>query len=293
MVKGRRRADVDGAAQGVAVAIRGQALDDGDRVDAFRRQKAETHAAIEVVARRTGAAHAHAVHGVVVQLGRQAANGDAVALARGVVAHRVDARQARQGLGHVVGGQVAHVVGADDVRDEVGLALGVQRTAQARRIADHLDLGDFKGVGRSDADVRGLAHQGQDPAHLARLDARSRDHAAQRLSRDHRARNGVGGPAARQARIKDDLQPRVARQGLQRPAQVLGRDGDGDARLGAAGRLPGVGRRGDGRQNGDSGRREEAGLVDTHSIDPLRSNMIVTGLDGDRRRPDTCHENLL
>ncbi len=292
MVKGRRRADVDRPAQGVAVPIRRQALDDGDRVDAFRRQKAEADATIEVVIARAGPAHADAVHGVVVQLGRQAADGDAIALARRMVTNGIDARQARQRFSHVIGRQVAHVVGADDVGDEVGLALGVQRPAQARRIADHLNVLDLEGVRRSDAGLRRLAHQGQNTAHLARLDARSGDHPTQRLARRHRPRDGVGGPPPRKRGIKDDLQPRVARQGLQRPAQVLGRNGDGDARLGAAGRLPGVGRRGDGRQNSDGGRREEAGLVDTHSIDPLRSNMIVTGLDGDRRRPDTCHENL-
>ncbi len=292
VVKGRRGADVDGAAQSVAVAVRRQALDDGDRVDAFRRQKAETHAAIEVVAGRTGAAHADAVHGVVVQFGRQAADGDAVAFARRVVAHGVDAGQARQGLGHVVGRQVAHVVGADDVRNEVGLALGVQRTTQARRVAHHLHVLDFKGVRRASGGLGRLTHQGQNPAHLARLDPRSGDHPAQGLTRRHGAGNGDGGPPARQRRVKDDLQSRVARQSLQRPPQILGRDGNGDARLGAGGRLPSASRRGDGRQDSDGGRREEAGLVDTHLINPLRSNMIVTGLDGGRRRPDTCHENL-
>jgi len=94
VIKGRRRTDVDGAAQGVAVAIWRQALDHRYGVDAFRRQEAEANAAIEVVVGRTGAADTDAVHGVVVQLGRQATYRDPVPLARRVIAHGIDARQA-------------------------------------------------------------------------------------------------------------------------------------------------------------------------------------------------------
>jgi len=179
-------------------------------------------------------------------------------------AHGVDARQARQGFCDVVGRQISHVVCADHVRDEVGVALCVQRSQHAGGVTDHDDVLHLDGFRRVSRRNHRLANHGQNPPNFTNFDAGASNQATKRFAWRHGARYRLGLAATRQCRVEHDRKACLARQRLQSPSQILGGNGQGGARLGGVRDLPGVGRRRYGREDGDGRRREEAGLLNRH-----------------------------
>src|SRR5690606_7382986 len=133
--------DVDLAGDRVGVHVRGQRLGYGDRADQARGDVVE----LDLAAVGFGRGRGLPVQGDVEQFGRNAAHGEVAALA--LVVDRGPARQAAHGLGHVLVGQAAGVVGADRVDLAVGVALVVDGEAVGRAAAGDHDAVEFDGAG--------------------------------------------------------------------------------------------------------------------------------------------------
>ena len=150
-IEGRQGDDVDLTGNGVGVEIGRQALDHRDRADQRRGNVVQLDLAVVgfgrggrlAVDRDVGVARIHAAD-------------DHVA-AFALVVGDADARQAVHGLGHVLVGQLAHVVGVQGLDEVVGDLLGLQGAALGGALARDDDLGDGVRRRQGDLDLGGRA----------------------------------------------------------------------------------------------------------------------------------------
>src|SRR5690606_21001325 len=113
-----------------------QGLVDGDAADRVRQEVGQVRRAADAVAHR----QVHAVQLDRVHVGLEPANDHIRAVAGDGVPLKGDAGRAAQGLGEGGAGEVAEVVGGDDVGAVLGGALQVQRVrpGAARAVDDHV-----------------------------------------------------------------------------------------------------------------------------------------------------------